>query len=368
MILLHHYGLFSDKNIGILNLFQKTSGLFSAGVDIFFVLSGFFIGGILVEKKAADNFYAIFYLKRIARILPAYLALVLSYFFVSSGRLSSAEFYPASFLKCGCPMPLYLLFAQNLFISLTSVFDPVYMLPAWALALEVQFYLLIPMMMRKLSSHQLILISVSAVLTAPLIRFMLISVNPFHFQKPWWAAYVLFPSRMDSFFLGILTVYLVKNPRLHGVINKNFNYLYWSGTVCLVIFCFLTVFKQTLLNSVISTLGYTLFAFTGTLIILILIYGKPGRISRFFSSPVFQQWGKLSYFMYLFHVPYFAFAQSLVFKTRTPIINSLPTFFCARISFLFLWFTAYLFRYFVELPISRISGQLKYRGKGLQTA
>lgn len=128
LVLVYHYGLFKHPG------WVETLGSFGwTGVDLFFVLSGYLIGGQLMGHAAAGRPLRLgeFYFKRAFRILPAYFAVLLLYFsfpwFKERGELP--------------PLWRFLSFTQNYGLDLrhTSAFSH-----AWSLCVEEQFYLLLP--------------------------------------------------------------------------------------------------------------------------------------------------------------------------------------------------------------------------------
>jgi peptidoglycan/LPS O-acetylase OafA/YrhL len=106
------------------------------GVDLFFVLSGFLIGGQLFATIARGEkiSYGEFYLKRSLRILPAYFAVLILYFTIPA-------FTERSSLP---PLWRFLTFTQNfgLDLKLHGAFSH-----AWSLCIEEQFYLILPLIL-----------------------------------------------------------------------------------------------------------------------------------------------------------------------------------------------------------------------------
>jgi peptidoglycan/LPS O-acetylase OafA/YrhL len=64
---------------GTANFYLRTVHNLLGGVDLFFVLSGFLIGGILLDRKTRPNYFKIFWIRRAARILPVAYVLLASY-------------------------------------------------------------------------------------------------------------------------------------------------------------------------------------------------------------------------------------------------------------------------------------------------
>ena len=78
LILFFHYinNQLPESNNIFLRLLQKATSLGWSGVDLFFVLSGFLIGGILIRNKESENYFKTFYIRRFYRIFPFYYVLI----------------------------------------------------------------------------------------------------------------------------------------------------------------------------------------------------------------------------------------------------------------------------------------------------
>src|SRR5260370_16118577 len=111
-----------------------------SAVALFFVLSGFLIGGILLDARESSNYFRVFYTRRFFRIVPIYVVLLVSASFVRyladagmirgygeifAGRLSW-WYFPA--------------FLQNIGMSIQQVWGTLPLAPAWSLAVEEPFY------------------------------------------------------------------------------------------------------------------------------------------------------------------------------------------------------------------------------------
>lgn len=155
------------------------------GVDLFFVLSGFLITGILTDARHTPRYFQNFYWRRAVRIFPPYYAFLLAY----------GVFYPlARHRPLDAPW-WHWTYLTNVAVALHL---PVGTTPHfWSLAVEEQFYLLWPLLIYLLPRRAAMRVCLGCIVGAPAIRIMLLLAgigNP--------AAYVLMPCRVDALAVG----------------------------------------------------------------------------------------------------------------------------------------------------------------------
>jgi len=246
-------------------------------VDLFFVLSGFLITGVLLDAKhySLRGFFAHFYARRAQRILPPYLVLLV---------LASLVF------GIGWTQHWYL------YILLTNLLLPLHIphpdafTPLWSLAVEEQFYLVWPFAVYFLRRRHLQQLCVLLIVLAPVLR------GSFHFHDH-WPIYTLTPFRMDLLACGGFLCLLWRDRR--GAIER---WGTWTG-----------IFLGTagLLGVVLlARLGYTTGGNTRTGNVLIfestflvslgtMLFALAGRGVGWLCLRPLTYIGKISYSMYL---------------------------------------------------------------------
>jgi peptidoglycan/LPS O-acetylase OafA/YrhL len=130
------------------------------GVNLFFVLSGFLITGILLDSKASPQYYKHFYIRRALRILPAYLLLLLLLLVVPKLGISDRQ---VSWSFVG----LSLLYMSNFtnFFGVAMQYSPL-----WSLAVEEHFYLFWPTVVQHLTRRRLACCALALLVICPALR------------------------------------------------------------------------------------------------------------------------------------------------------------------------------------------------------
>src|SRR6185503_15568764 len=127
----------------------KITGYGVWGVDLFFVLSGFLITGILLETKGRPGYFRNFYIRRTLRIVPLYYAVLALLFFVLPIGMFAQ--YDASLLQMHSVQGWLWSYLSNYRLGPETSFSIPYVSHFWSLAVEEHFYLLWPTVILLLS-------------------------------------------------------------------------------------------------------------------------------------------------------------------------------------------------------------------------
>jgi peptidoglycan/LPS O-acetylase OafA/YrhL len=270
-----------------------------SGVDLFFVLSGFLIGGILLDARLSPRYFQTFYLRRAYRILPLYFLVI----GLSLLPHLVAEFSPARAARIS-PLPIpwwaYALFIQNFWMAHLGTFGPSGIGITWSLAIEEQFYLTIPLLIRKIRPHSLLIVLLTMIFCAPWLRVLLHSSMMF----PGLASYVLMPTRADALCLGVLAALLVRNQTFWKWLQSH-RHILWSVTTLFFLgTCYMTWQGYNALSLPMTIWGFSWLAAFYTCILLIAILPGRGIVPRILENRSLMHLGTLAYCSYLVHVAF----------------------------------------------------------------
>jgi peptidoglycan/LPS O-acetylase OafA/YrhL len=195
------------------------------GVDLFFVLSGFLIGGILMDNRSSENYFKVFYARRCCRILPLYF-LNLAVFYAALKLLSPQyglqAWFAELFSKGGVP-PLWtnLTFTQQFFFVFTGKYNADWMFVTWTLVMEEQFYLLLPFLIWMLRPIRLLPILLAMMGLNSLVQFYLLIFHPRLFD----IIFVLLPLRGDALVIGVFSAFLIRQAGFKNWLAQNYRRL-----------------------------------------------------------------------------------------------------------------------------------------------
>jgi peptidoglycan/LPS O-acetylase OafA/YrhL len=262
-----------------------------SGVDLFFVLSGFLITGILYDTKNRPGYYKNFYVRRVLRIFPPYYLLAAIYLVLTPVVAAHWKWGQLSFLVyLGYPLAL-------IWPALAEVSPFVHLTHLWSLCAEEQFYMIWPWTIARLRTSAAIFRACLALGAAALLLRVVICTT--HGVDMSWTHDFL-GSRMDAFAVGAAITVAVRGP-LRERVMKWAPAVFLPSATCVLAICLV---RRTVDHSdpVIATIGLSLIALAcGALLTMALRQGT--WVERLLSLGVLRTFGKYSYAMYLFDFP-----------------------------------------------------------------
>lgn len=262
------------------------------GVDVFFVISGFLIGGILWREKIATGRLSLgqFYIRRIKRLAPAYVAMAMAVLVVGWLILLPNDFRETA--KGVIAATVYL--SNVLFFRQSGYFDSAaedkVLLHTWSLSVEEQFYLFLPLVFLLLGrSRRAMIIGLATLFLASLISSLPMTER----NQP--AAFYLFPFRAWELLAGVLLAVWATEKRFAYQINAGISY----AGLAIVLGSIIWIDPSALFPG-----WQAMFPVLGT-VMLIANGQHDNLVNRALSTRVPVAFGLISYSLYLWHWPVF---------------------------------------------------------------
>jgi peptidoglycan/LPS O-acetylase OafA/YrhL len=304
LVMFHHFQIIPEGT-GLQWVLYNLSEFGVHGVDLFFVLSGFLISGILLDSKGHQHYFRNFYIRRTLRIFPLYYAVVVLAVFVlpllaggiKNGRLA----VPAS------DLPWYFFYASNFLIAKTSSWRNPVLGVTWSLAIEEQFYLCWALVVYLLSRERLKQVCIGLIVFSAVARIVgvMYGVNPL-------ALYVATPFRLDCLAVGAYIAATWRDPDCwwkESAIVRGVAYL---GLLMVLFFYGAGTWRFDFPWTV--RVGYSVVAIvSGAWLCTSLSLPQTSVVNRFFSNAFLRFLGKYSYAIYLFHLPIRAAIRDTLF-------------------------------------------------------
>jgi peptidoglycan/LPS O-acetylase OafA/YrhL len=290
---------------------QAIAGVAGAGwigVDLFFVLSGFLITGVLLDdrERAAPMSAKLgrFYWRRTLRIMPLYYVACAILFFV----VPALPYFRAQpeIAMLHQSEPWYWLYGVNLLdVIHGGAWTPFNTGHFWSLAVEEQFYLVWPLIVLATSRKTLVRVVAGLIVAGPFVRMACLA---FLGGAGPSAAYTISFARVDVLGAGALLAIMYRGDRDRW--KRLQTATPWFGAIALMIFTLIAVRRgvDESHDPVMQTLGYSVVALgMGSLVAgLLRVDNATAPLGRIFSAAPLRTLGKYSYCLYIVHYPLMA--------------------------------------------------------------
>ena len=296
VMLLHFVGNVPPANSWIERAVVGVTNYGSYGVELFFVLSGFLITGILYDARNKPHYFRNFYMRRVLRIFPLYYGVLALVFFVAP---------MISFLRG--PTLSYLvdrqawawLYAVNIYIALHGEWSFSYLDHFWSLAIEEHFYLFWPFVVFALARRPRALMGVSLAIA---LCAMAARLTGSLMGLSWWTTYTLTPFRLDGLALGGFIAVTVRQP---GGLERVARLLPLAASaiagLVAVTFFWTRLVSRDGLELILPVRAALILLLLACLLVWALIAPERSGTSRFFRSRAMVFLGTYSYGLYVYH-------------------------------------------------------------------
>jgi peptidoglycan/LPS O-acetylase OafA/YrhL len=329
-----------------------------SGVDLFFVLSGFLIGGILLDARDSSNYFRVFYTRRFFRIAPIYVVCLGAFFILYTLIRSGVAVKLSWVVKDELPWVPYLFFLQNFWMMKWNTPGALGLAVTWSLAIEEQFYLTLPLLIRILNTRRRFLTFLGAgIFMAPILRITFRVMRPSRFFP---AFFYMMPCRADALLLGVLGAVIVRDARCRAWLSGHRRL---SGGILVLLSLGVGVlrkFSALPTETLMFTIGMTWIAAFYLAVLLYALSWRESLLSRCLRWNWLRWLGSIAYGVYLFHMFFLYVIYGSVWA-GPPMISSFPALCVVLVALVVTLAVCRVSWIYFEKPLVRIGHRTSYQ-------
>jgi peptidoglycan/LPS O-acetylase OafA/YrhL len=313
LVMFHHFQIVALGG-PVQTFFYDLSYFGPHGVDLFFVLSGFLITGILLDSRGHTHYFRNFYARRTLRIFPLYYTMIVLSLFVLP---AIARAFPgigaklSQFPPVGGDWPWYVFFVSNILVAKTGEWRHPVLAAAWSLAIEEQFYVVWAVVVSFLDRSAVRKLALALVALSGIARAVGVAGG-----LDWKAVYVLTPFRFDALALGAFLAATLRGPEpAWEALGKPSAWIAFAGTPVLVCLYGGGIWWYDYPPTM--SYGYTVVSLVcAAWLRLALEPLRYRRTAAALNNGVLRFFGKYSYAMYFLNLPLRSVLRDSVFGPR----------------------------------------------------
>ncbi len=322
LVILFHHTLMRQETL-FDRVYVNVARLGWSGVDLFFVLSGFLITGLLVDSKGGQHYYRNFYIRRTLRIFPLYYAFLFFTLRVSPWLWPDTPLTAmARDAMAGRSEVWYWVYGSNVLFARDENFGHPNLAVTWSLAIEEQFYLVWPLVVA-LTSRRALMWTCGGLIGGALALRVALVLAGLHWTLP----YVLPLARMDALASGALVALAIRRTEGGPLAPARLVRLARIVAPAAALVVLAIWYLEDPLDGgdwtepLMQTTGYTTLALGyGAVVVMAASGPADSWMIRFFRLSALRMLGRYSYALYLFHVPVRRFIRDEYFP-----VASFPT-------------------------------------------
>ncbi len=314
----------------------------------------------MLDARASANYFKTFYIRRVCRIVPVYAVLVLAFYACMAVGLP--KHLPGSIWLFGPGAPWYELatFTQNIHDATSSsntTNTAMWLSVTWSLAIEEQFYLVLPAIIFFVPRSKLAYVVAAGILAAPLLRLFL-NLKYVHGLS---ASFNLMPCRADALLSGVACALLVRNRTSWELLNSHRKMVFSIWVALLLGLPAFVIFKQAdaVQSFWMSTVGFSLLAAFYAAFLLLAITESRGWFGKVLRNSWLKLLGAISYCLYLIHEPVLGLTFA-VFRRKEPWATNAGEHMLVLLALIIALGVAWISWIFFEKPFLRLGHAVKY--------